>query len=146
MARYKGTGVAIAYGDSSGGTSTVFTPVVQVREIGSGPGGGSVDDIDITDHDSTSGYRQFLQGLKDSGTMAFTVNYDPADASHGSTTGLASLFDSGATRDWQITLTDTGGSQVTFEAYVNQFEVVPQFNDALIANVSLRIAGAITFP
>jgi predicted secreted protein len=146
MARYKGTGVTIEYGDASGGTSITWVAVAQVREVGSGPGGGQASEIDITDHDSTGGYRQFLQGLKDAGTMDFTVNYDPAHASHAAASGLASMYGSGATRDWRITLTDAADSTITFEAYVSQFQPIPQFDDALIANVTLRIAGAVTFP
>lgn len=144
MARYDGTDTTIEYNTDA--SPATFTAVAQVREIGSGPGGGSATEIDVTDRDSPSGFREFIQGLKDSGSMDFTVNYDPAEASHAAATGLPSLYTSGDTRGWRITLPDDGVSEITFDAYVSQFQVVPQFDDALIGNVTLRIAGEVTFP
>ncbi len=43
-------------------------------------GGASVNFIDVTAHDSTGGYMEFVGGLKDGGTLDTQGNYKIADA------------------------------------------------------------------
>lgn len=40
----------------------------------------NLDTIDVTTHDSSDGFKEYLAGLADGGEVTFTIVYDPGDA------------------------------------------------------------------
>lgn len=102
----------------------------------------SVEDLDVTSHDSPNQWREFLGGLKDGGTISGTVRFDPAD--HG-----AILDAVGDNHDIRITLPpDADSAEVTFPGYVNGLTGTAPHDNALEAEVSIKVAGepSITIP
>ena len=72
-------------GTRAWGTLLRYVPVdsaaVTIGEVtGFGPPDVSADTIEMTSHQSTSRYREFIQGLLDGGEVGITCNAVPADA------------------------------------------------------------------
>ena len=100
------------------------------------PQGVEVNNIDITTHDS-AGYREFIGGLIDGGTLELTGKYDQTDA------GQLELQDEvGNTHPVVITFSDS--STRTFSAVVGGFNLSNALDDAIEFTCSLKVTGAIT--
>lgn len=126
------------------------TPPITISEVRSirGPTGRR-DLVDVTNHESQGGYREFINGLNDAGELTFDINYIPTDGTHDATSGLLADFDSGLRRDFRLVFPDgaagTPTTAWTFQGVVNGFEVTAAIDDALIASVTIKITGAPTF-
>ena len=59
----------------------------------------SRDDIDVTDHDSPDGFREFVPGLKQAGEVALEGNLIPTDNTQ---TGLLAAVDIDEPEPWTI--------------------------------------------
>jgi len=132
----KGFGTLLQVEDSPG--AGTYTTIGGVRDI-SGPTF-EAEEIDVTDHDSANGFREYLQGLKDAGELTAEINFEPDVTLHDQ------LFDdlvAGTTREYRIRLAQMGTPyNLTFDAFVksmpNNFPVGQQ----VTANLTLRITGA----
>lgn len=142
MAKYKALGTQLQMATVA--APTVFTTVAQLTSI-EGPGG-DTDEIDVTTHDSSGGFRETLAGFKDPGEISIEGVLDASAATHDGTTGLASLYTSGVTVNWKLILPDTGASTLTFPGWVKNFTISSSFDDALKFSATIRVAGAIVFP
>jgi len=128
--------------DPAGGTS--YTAIGQVKDI-SGPDI-SRGDIDVTDHDSASGWREFLPGLSDGGTVSFPIGLDTANTAHigASGTGLLGDFDrDGCTMPaFQLTLNLCSGTGIwTFDGYPNGFSNSYPVEGENTADLSIKVTG-----
>ncbi len=132
-------GTYISFGDSA--SPNTFTEVGEVSSI-SGPTP-TAEDIDVTHLRSTGGYREFLQSFKDGGEVSVTANYLPGNSTQDGDTGVRSLFTSGATRGWKITLPDT--TNIQFDAYVKSVGLTASVGAKLEFPFTLRVNGAIDF-
>lgn len=130
MAKIKSFGVTVTVdGNAIGGLTDVSIPEVEVTEI------------DITSHDSEGGYKEYVGGLKDGGTVTLTGKYNIAD------TGQAYLADA----DNQgadavavvVTFSDT--STCGFNAIVKGYGATNPLDDAVDFSASLKITGAVTY-
>jgi hypothetical protein len=99
MTEYTAYGTILAYGNSET-PSEEFTELAQVKDI-SGPSM-SRDTIDVTNHQSPSGFAEFLAGLADGGEVTFTIEYDPEDPTHDQTTGLLAFMSETTRRNWRL--------------------------------------------
>jgi hypothetical protein len=100
----------------------------------------------VTDHDSASGYREFLPGLADGGDVTFSIGFDTANAVHKGTagTGLLGSFESdGCTMPaWELTLnTCTGTGIWTFDGYPNSMGFSEPIEGENTADVGVKITG-----
>ncbi len=139
---YIGYGTRLEYQDSSN-----WVLVGKVGDI-NGPSM-SRDTVDITHQQSPGGYKQFLAGLADGGEVTFTINLDPSDTTHNQSAGLLSIFSETQPRNWRI-VTPVGTGTVnqyhayTFSAMCTGFEMKFPVEDKISADVTLKIAGAVT--
>jgi len=92
MARAPSFGATVGY-DTAGGTS--YTTLGHVKDI-TGPNI-SRGTIDITDHDSPDGFREFFGGLVDGGEITFAIGLDHTDTAHS---GLFASFTSTTETPW----------------------------------------------
>lgn len=119
------------------------TTVAGVTNIG-GPGL-TLETIDVTNHSSTSAWREFVGGLKDGGEISVDIVFDPVAATHKNASGgLLYLLTTRASASFTITFPDTGATVWTFTAFVTSFEVGAPVADGLTASVTLKITGAPT--
>lgn len=136
MGAIKAQATTVKMGD--GATPEVFTTIGGVTSF-SGIDGEATE-IDITSLTSTA--KEYLVGLTDPGNMTLEVNYDPDDAQQ---TAVRTALDAGTLKNFEITLTDTTPTVITFSAYVKSFSISGGVDDKMNGSISLRISGSVTF-
>jgi len=97
---------------------------------------GRAEEIDVTDHDSPNGNKEYMAGAVDFGTFDFAGNVnDP--------TLVAKLYDllsSKVLRSWYVKYKD--GSRADFDGPLQSFGLDEQTTDGLITcSGSIRISG-----
>lgn len=99
------------------------------------------EELDATTLDSASGYREFLQGFKDSGEVTLSGYYDKADAGQQE---LITGYGNGEVKAVAITFPNSAGG-ATFNAYVKSFTLGSAEVDGIVGfGATLRISGAVT--
>ena len=100
--------------------------------------GGDVNFVDITTHDSTSGFKEFVGGLKDGGSLDLTGAYKVAD------TGQAYLFANlGATGAVVVTFSDS--STASFDVVVGAYNTSNPLDDKVEFTCSSKITGDVAY-
>lgn len=137
MARYIGKGAEIAVKTAT--SPLTYTKVAQVMNIGAITFTSDEVETTIIDDD----YRQFLQSVKDGGTLQLDVVLDPSDTTHvGTSNALFELYGSGTVKDWRISIPSSPVFGLTFQGYVSEFTLGELNNAAAVtANVSIRVQG-----
>ena len=119
------------------GTST-WDDIAEVNSI-SGPSM-SRDTIDVTTLDSTGGYREFIPGFRDPGTVQLTMNFS-------STTYeiMKNDFDAEDLGGYEI-LFPASGDNYSFEfaGMVTELPVEITADDKVTSTVTIKISGAVT--
>lgn len=107
--------------------------VSSIGEIGFG----EAEEIDVTPLNSGDGYRKYIQGLKDLGTISISGFHDVADAGQKE---LRTLVSSGAEATFKITFPDT--STIEFSGFVKKYNFAEtSVNAALSFSVDIRCTG-----
>ena len=125
MAAYTGFATTIKFGG---------TPVVAVTDI-SGPGV-TVNAIDVSTRDSLA--RAFKPGMYDAGEVTFSIVYDPDAATHQA---LTTAVLAGSILACILTLSDTTPATITFSGFITNFAVKTPMDDAMTADVTVKITG-----
>jgi len=149
MAELKTQGVELFLLDStdSGNQVRKVAKVTSISGIG-----GSAGEIDITNFDSTA--KEFLVGLKDSGSVTVNFNYDPQDASHSTLLGLEGgdnkrFVIAGSEAGTDVTYTSTfviptDRTTIDFTAGVQSMPFDLATDDVYRGTITLRVSGAYT--
>jgi len=137
MANIAAYGIALKQGD--GGSPESFTDIAQVVNLG-GPSL-KLDPLDVTNHGSTSGWREFIGGLLDAGEVTLELNYDPAEGTHDATTGLIADMTARTVRNFQLVFPDSGSTLWSFAALVTGFEIGAPVDGKLTASATLKLSG-----
>lgn len=99
------------------------------------------EELDATTLDSTGGYREFLQGFKDSGEVTLSGYYDKADVGQQE---LITGYGNGEAKAVVITFPNSAGG-ASFNAYVKSFTIGSADVDGIVGfGATLRISGAVT--
>jgi len=101
------------------------------------PGGVDVTFIDVTAHDSAGGWKEFVGGLTDGGTLELTGNYDAADVGQ-----IELIAERGNEAAIVVTFSDSSTS--TFSAIVGGYNLSNPLDDKVEFTCSLKVTGAIT--
>lgn len=131
-----GTLLQVGDGVSTGET---FTTVAEVTNIG-GPGI-ALEPLEVTSHSSTAGWKEFIGGLLDGGEVSLSINYIPTNATHDATTGLIADQVARTVRNFQLVFPDSGTTTWSFSALVVNFEPGEPVDNALTAEVTLKVTG-----
>jgi predicted secreted protein len=113
--------------------SSVLTPIAGLTNIGGLDL--SSDAIDVTDHDS-DGYREFAQGLKDSGSVSLEGNF----LNDASQAGLLALFKSGSVVAMTIEFPGALGTW-SFDGFVEAFSTEAPMDDKAGFAASIKVSG-----
>lgn len=111
---------------------TTFAPIADITSLT--PPGISRDTIDVTSHDSTEGWMEFVGSLKDPGEVKADINYQPTD--HDS---LVEDFEDTVPRKYRITFPD--GTTWAFGAILTGFEPDAPYDDKLAASLTWKVTG-----
>lgn len=138
MATLKSQGVVLKRGDG-GSPTEVFTAIGELTAI-SGVGGGSASEIDVTSLASTA--KEFILGLKDEGEVSLSLNLDTADTMQ---TGLRTDRDNNVARNFEMDLTDSGPTTISFTAFVKSYNLGVATDTQITLEVTLRLTGPATW-
>jgi predicted secreted protein len=104
----------------------------------------SKDTIDTTALDTTGGYRTFITGFKNAGTLTFTLMFEKAHYSK-----LKSAFDSDVAKSIEVILPDGAtaetGSKLSFSGFVTEIPLTIPPDDKITCDVTIQISGPVTF-
>jgi predicted secreted protein len=95
----------------------------------------TADEIEDTVYGS-SGWKTFVQGLKDGGTFDVVLNYDSTDTSNNR---LITAFNSGGSAQYTITFPDS--STLTFTAFVSGIGIAVPKDEKVQRTFTMRIDG-----
>lgn len=139
MAAYSGQGCLLQVE-----IAAVYTTVAAVRDI-AGPSM-ATNPIDVSSRASIA--RTFLPGMRDNGEITFDIIYDPDLASQSASVagGLVKLQLDGTASNWKLLFpTATTIAQVGFSAFVTNFSAKEPMDDAMTADLTLKIAGEVAW-
>lgn len=128
-------GMSIQLGDV--GSPIGYVDIPEVKSIG-GPDG-SASWMDTTDLQSSA--KEGRPGLKDEGQIRLSIHYVPDNTVHAA---LRDAFSNRTLKQVRINFTDTASTYWDFQAYVLNFAVTGEVDGVLMAEVTLRVSGAIT--
>ena len=119
-------------------TSTgLWVKLAEVNSI-SGPSM-TRDFIDVTSLDSTGGYREFIAGFRDGGTVNLTMNFTRTTYDL-----MKTDFEDDAAQNYEILLPDNDGTSFEFEGLVTELPLEIPTDDKVTANVTIKIVGQVT--
>jgi len=123
----------------NGGTSAeVFTAIAEIIDI-NGPNY-TRETIDVTNLDSSGGYREFIAGFRDGGEVSCTGNFTLAGFDD-----LMDVYEAQSTeRNFQLILADTGETTIEFAAWVTSISVAARNGQQVTMDFTLKVTGAPT--
>lgn len=115
------------------------TTIAEVDNIGDvGP---ECETIEVTNFDSTNGWREYIAGLKQGGTLSIDLNFL---AGNSTQQGIRSAV-GGDAQTFSVVF-HSSAETYTFSAIVTSFKVKPQApNSKLSATAQFQLTGEITF-
>lgn len=128
----------------SQGTTLKFTPAgAQQVTVGRLTSVGEIqpdsEELDVTTLESTGGYREYIQGFRDSGEVEISGFHDAGDAGQKA---LRAAYNSGAAGAFQVDFPD--GSKVEFSGFVKSHTIGSAEVDGAIGfGATLRITGPV---
>ena len=94
--------------------------------------------LDSTTLDTVGGYRTFIAGFRDSGSIALTMNY-----SRESYDLMCTDFESDTLQNYEIVLNDTDKTSLEFEGLVTEAPLeIPE--EIVTMNVTIKISGPVS--
>jgi hypothetical protein len=131
-----------AYGSilqlGDGATPEVFTAIAEITELT--PPQMSRDDIDVTSHQSSDGYREFISGLRDGGEVSFKANWLPTNSTHDGTTGLLETFNDNVNHNWKVILPNTLIT-IAFSGFLTAFEPDLPIEEQAQLSGTIKVSG-----
>lgn len=111
-----------------------------IAEINSITGPGMTrDTIDVTSLDSTGGYREFITGFRNAGTVALAMNF-----SRSTYETMKDDFESDTLQNYEIVLPDAENTTLEFEGLVTELPLSIPADDKVTADVTIQISGQVT--
>ena len=96
--------------------------------------------IDVTSLDSTGGYREFITGFRDAGTISLKMNFTTASYAF-----IKEDFQKVAANAYKIVLSDPGLSTLEFEGLVTELPLSIPTDDKISADCTIKITGQVDF-
>ncbi len=113
-----------------------WADMAEVNSI-TGPGM-SRDTIDVTSLSSTGGYREFITGFRNPGTVQLTMNFTRASYELFKTD-----FESNTLGNYRIVLPDAENTCVEFEGLVTELPLTIPADDKITVDVTIQISGPV---
>lgn len=118
-------------------TSDVWEAIAEINSI-TGPGS-TRDTIDVTSLDSTGGYREFITGFRDAGTVRLDMNFTRSTYEI-----MLTDFESDTAVNYEILLPDVENSTLEFQGLVTEVPLTIPPDDKITASVTIKITGVVT--
>jgi len=127
-------------GDGAG--SEVFTTVAEITDI-SGPNF-SRDSIEVTNLDSTTGWREQIPGWRDGDSVSLTANWLPTNVTQDGTTGMYSHFTDNVNHNYQIVLPTAVGLTISLTGHITGFPITLPIEEQAQVDFEIKISGVVT--
>jgi predicted secreted protein len=112
---------------------------VAIAEINSITGPSmSRDTIDVTSLDSTGGYREFITGFRNAGTVVLAMNF-----TRDTYETMKNDFESNVIKNYQIVLPDVEATGLDFEGLVTELPLTIPADDKVTADVTIQVTGKV---
>jgi len=98
----------------------------------------SRETIDVTSLSSTGGYREFIAGLRNPGTITCTMNFNRTDYDT-----MKADFESDEAKDYELILPDADKTSLEFSALVTELPLNLDPSAQITCNVSFQITGQV---
>lgn len=123
--------------------ASVLTNIAGVRDI-SGPSL-TQDAIETSSRDSI--WKTYVGGQVDGGEITFDIVYDPDTPTHlaGTAGGLVKDLMAGTLQAFKLKFSDATPATASFNGLVTKFTPKTPYNDLQSADVTIKVAGAITW-
>ncbi len=137
-------GTLIKMGD--GATEEAFTAIAEISNI-SGPGF-SMDTAEVTHHESTGAFKEFVGTLLDGGEVTLEGNWLVANATQGLNAdgSIMYAYMNRTVDNYQIVWPDSGSTEWTFAALVTNIEPSSDVSDKSSVSITLKVTGQPTVP
>ncbi len=112
--------------------------IAEVSDI-SGPSK-SRETIEVTNFDSADGYKEFIAGFRDPGTVSLSMNF-----THDSYDLMNQDFENDARQNYRIVLPNTERSTLEFEGLVTELPLAVPIGDKVTCDVTIQVSGKVTF-
>lgn len=118
-------------------SGSAWVNIAEVNSI-SGPSM-SRETIDVTSLDSIGGYREFIAGFRDAGTIQLAMNFtrDTIDT-------MKDDFESDTNQNYEIVLPDTENTTLEFVGLVTELPLEIPPDDKVTMTVTIKITGQVT--
>jgi len=97
------------------------------------------DTIDVTTLGSTDGYREFIAGFRDGGTVVLSMNFTRAQYDT-----MKDDFESDTLVDYEVVLPDPSTTTLEFEGLVTEMPLTIPPDDKITMDVTIKISGTVT--
>ena len=118
--------------------SSSWDPIAEVTNI-SGPGM-TRDLIEVTSLDSVGGYREFIAGFRDAGTVVLSMNYTRAGLNV-----FVADFENDVAQNYEIILPDEFNTSIEFEGLVQEMPLTIPTDSQITMEVTIKLTGKPTF-
>ena len=127
--------------------TTITGPSGLIAQVYSMSGPSLAADVaDVSAHDSTKFYRDFVNTFRDGGEVTLGLRFDPSDpAQSEALNGFIALFELDVPSSFSIAWPNTGASTTAFDAFVTGYEPTADFDAELDLQVTLKITGVPVF-
>jgi predicted secreted protein len=96
------------------------------------------DFIDVTSLDSTGGFREFITGFRDAGTVSLAMNF-----THATFTIMKEDFENDTPQSYMICLPDEEVTSLEFLGLVTEIPLTIPTDDKITADVTIKISGTV---
>jgi predicted secreted protein len=132
-------GLGTTFQEGDGASPEVFATIAEITSIG-GPEL-STEEIDVTNLDSSGGFKETIAGAKDPGSVSLEMNWIKGTQQISVRDKLAT----GAAGVYKITWSDSPNTVAEFTAIVTAFSMNTEPSAALTASITLKISGQVTW-
>jgi len=133
MASTAVSGVGTVFNRWSG---SAWVPQAEINSI-TGPGM-SRDIIDVTSLDSTAGYREFITGFRNAGTVTLSMNFTRTTYEQ-----MKDDFENDDAQNYQIDLPDDENTSLDFIGLVTELPLTIPPDDKITVDVTIQISGEV---
>ena len=135
-------GMVVQFGTTTGtATTATLTNVTNISGLDS-----DTEQIDVTSHDSSGAYREFVASFIDAGEVQFDLNFNPNEVTHRATTGgILWLRDQRIAAPWVLKFPGTPSHKVSFQGFVKSAPLDLPFDDKQSATVTVKLTGSATW-
>lgn len=130
--RAQGTVLKMKIGNGAQQTVGKLTSVSEIEP--------EAEEVDVTTLESTGGYREYIQGFRDSGEVSLEGYHDAGDAGQKA---VRSAFASGAKCEFEVGFPD--GTKAAFSGFIKKHSIGSAEVDGAIGfGAVIRVSGPVT--